>query len=253
MREAVNNSSSPAAELSNVTKFYRRSHLGKLTVSRGIEDVSFSLRKGEVFGLLGLNGAGKTTTIKLLLGLLFPTKGETRIFGVPLPNREIMRRVGYLPELPMLYKYLTVGELLSLYGSLSDLTPAQTRERSARVIAEIGLAPHQHKHLKEYSKGMLQRAGLAQVLLHDPDLLILDEPVSGLDPLGLKEMRQLLIQQNEAGKTIFFSSHIISEAEKICHRVGILNQGHLSRILDRKEWEGRDGRLEELFMETIHA
>jgi ABC-2 type transport system ATP-binding protein len=121
------------------------------------------------------------------------------------------------------------------------------------VIADIGLEPHSHKQLKEYSKGMLQRAGLAQALLHDPDLLILDEPVSGLDPLGLKDMRQLLQKLNQDGKTIFFSSHIISEAEKLCHRVGILHEGRLSRVLERKDWQGPEGRLEQLFMETIRA
>jgi ABC-2 type transport system ATP-binding protein len=242
-----------AAELVRVTKFYRRRHLGMLTRTRGVEDVSLSIRAGEIFGLLGLNGAGKTTAIKLLLGLLFPTQGEARLFQIPLPNRVVMRRVGYLPELPTLYRYLTINELLHLYGDLSDMSPERIRERLPRIISEIGLEPHQTKRLKEYSKGMLQRAGLAQALLHDPDLLILDEPVSGLDPLGLKEMRQLLLRLNGEGKTIFFSSHIISEAEKICHRVGILHEGRLSRILEKKEWEGHEGQLEKLFLETIHA
>jgi ABC-2 type transport system ATP-binding protein len=242
-----------AAELSHVTKFYRRRHLGRLTLTRGVEDVNLQIREGEIFGLLGLNGAGKTTAIKLLLGLLFPTEGDARLFQVPLPNRMVMRRIGYLPELPTLYKYLTVRELLQLYGSLSDMPAEILQKRASQIIAEVGLEPHQRKRLRDYSKGMLQRAGLAQALLHDPDLFILDEPVSGLDPLGLKEMRQLLLRLNSQGKTIFFSSHIISEAEKICHRVGILHQGHLSRILERKEWEGREGQLEKLFLETIHA
>jgi len=254
MREAViETSSTLAAELLHVTKFYRRRHLGRLTVTRGIEDVSLDIRKGEVYGLLGLNGAGKTTTIKLLLGLLFPSAGEARLFDTPLPNRAIMHRIGYLPELPTLYKYLTIVELLNLYGELSDMPPDQRRARIPQVIQDIGLEPHQKKHLREYSKGMLQRAGLAQALLHNPDLLILDEPVSGLDPLGLKEMRSLLQRLNAQGKTIFFSSHIISEAEKLCHRVAILQDGRLDRVFERREWTGRDGRLEELFLETIHA
>jgi ABC-2 type transport system ATP-binding protein len=253
MRETVNSSLPLAAELSHVTKFYRRRHLGRLTLTRGVEDVSLQVRQGEIFGLLGLNGAGKTTAIKLILGLLFPTEGESRVFQVPLPNRIVMRRIGYLPELPTLYKYLTIRELLELYGHLSDMPGDLIKQRMASIITEVGLEGHQKKRLKEYSKGMLQRAGLAQALLHDPDLFILDEPVSGLDPLGLKEMRQLLLRLNSQGKTIFFSSHIISEAEKICHRVGILHQGHLSRVLERKEWEGREGQLEKLFLETIHA
>ena len=164
-----------------------------------------------------------------------------------------MTRIGYLPELPTLYKYLKVGELLNLYGHLSDMSASTLKERIPQVISGIGLESHQNKPLREFSKGMLQRAGLAQALLHNPDLLILDEPVSGLDPLGLKEMRELLVRLNGQSKTIFFSSHIISEAEKICHRVGIMHQGRLSRVLVRKEWEGQEGRLEKLFMETVHA
>jgi ABC-2 type transport system ATP-binding protein len=254
MRETLNSSSSsPAAELRHVTKFYRRRHLGRLSVNRGVEDLSLAIRQGEIFGLLGLNGAGKTTAIKLVLGLLFPNSGESHLFNCPLPNREMMRRLGYLPELPTLYKYLTVGELLNLYGGLSDMTQDQIQNRSKSLITSLGLGPHQAKRLKDYSKGMLQRAGLAQALLHDPDLLILDEPVSGLDPLGLKDMRQLLLQLNQQGKTIFFSSHIISEAEKICHRVGILHEGRLARVLDKQEWNGQEGRLEQLFLETIHG
>jgi ABC-2 type transport system ATP-binding protein len=242
-----------AAELENVTKVYRRRHLGKLTLTPGVDSISLTLRQGEVFGLLGLNGAGKTTTIKLLLGLLFPTSGRVSLFGELLPHLAIMNKVGYLPELPSFYKYLTVTELLELYATLSDLPARTLAERAPRVIAQVGLALDVKKRLGEYSKGMLQRAGLAQALLHDPELLVLDEPVSGLDPLGLKEMRQLLLELNKQGKTIFFSSHIISEAEKLCHRVGIIHQGHLVRIIEKSEWGGREGHLEQLFLDTIHA
>jgi len=242
-----------AAHIDNVSKVYRRSHLGKMTLTLGVESVSFSIQEGEVFGLLGLNGAGKTTTIKLLLGLLFPTSGQVSLFGQQLPDLKIMNKIGYLPELPSFYKYLTVVELLDLYATLSDLPALVLRERAPKVIAQVGLAAHLKKRLGDYSKGMLQRAGLAQALLHDPAMLVLDEPVSGLDPLGLKEMRQLVLDLNQQGKTIFFSSHIISEAEKLCHRVGILHQGRLARLIERKDWEGREGHLETLFLETIHA
>jgi ABC-2 type transport system ATP-binding protein len=248
MRETVG-----AAELADVTKVYRRSHLGKLTITPGVEAVSFTIQQGEVFGLLGLNGAGKTTTIKLLLGLLFPTHGQICLFGENLPSLSVMNKVGYLPELPSFYKYLTVTELLELYATLSDLPRSMVAERAPKVIAQVGLSPHTKKRLGEFSKGMLQRAGLAQALLHDPELLVLDEPVSGLDPLGLKEMRQLLFDLNKQGKTIFFSSHIISEAEKLCHRVGIIHQGKLARIIERSEWSGKEAHLEKMFLETIHA
>jgi len=242
-----------AAELDNATKVYRRRHLGKLTLTPGVNSVSFGVQSGEIFGLLGLNGAGKTTTIKLLLGLLFPTSGRVSLFQQVLPNLTVMNKVGFLPELPSFYKYLGIEELLALYATLSDLPSAKLAERAPRVIEQVGLGPHQQKRLGEYSKGMLQRAGLAQALLHDPELLVLDEPVSGLDPLGLKDMRQLLQDLNKQGKTILFSSHIISEAEKLCHRVGILHRGNLTRIIERASWAGKEGRLEELFLETIHA
>lgn len=242
-----------AAELKSVTKVYRRRHLGKLTLTPGVESISLSIKRGEVFGLLGLNGAGKTTTIKLLLGLLFPTSGSVSLFGRVLPSLSVMNQVGYLPELPSFYKYLTVTELLHLYATLSDLPSGTLEVRAPKVIAQVGLSAQLKKRLGEYSKGMLQRAGLAQALLHDPELLVLDEPVSGLDPLGLKEMRQLLMELNKHGKTIFFSSHIISEAEKLCHRVGIIHEGRLARLIDQREWGGREGHLEKLFLETIHA
>jgi ABC-2 type transport system ATP-binding protein len=242
-----------AATLENVTKVYRRSHLGKLTITPGVQSLTLSLERGEIFGLLGLNGAGKTTTIKLLLGLLFPSQGDVTLFGEKLPNLSVMNKVGYLPELPNFYKYLTVTELLALYATLSDLPVRVLRERAPKVIQQVGLTLHTKKHLREYSKGMLQRAGLAQALLHDPELLVLDEPVSGLDPLGLKEMRQLLLELNQQGKTIFFSSHIISEAEKLCHRVGILHHGELAAVIQRSEWDGAQGGLEKKFLEVVHA
>ncbi|MFA5976001.1 MAG: ABC transporter ATP-binding protein [Elusimicrobiota bacterium] len=245
--------STVAVELCHVTKVYRRRHLGRLTLTPGVEDISLQIQSGELFGLLGLNGAGKTTTIKLLLGLLFPTTGDARLFDHLLPDRAIMRQIGYLPELPSFYKYLTVNELLQLYGTLNDLPETLLTKRIEQVLAEVGLAAHQTKRLGEYSKGLLQRAGLAQALLHDPALLVLDEPMSGLDPLGLKEMRQMLERLHAQGKTIFFSSHNISEAEKLCDRVGIIHQGRLARLIEKAEWKGPEGRLEQLFIETIHA
>jgi ABC-2 type transport system ATP-binding protein len=189
----------------------------------------------------------------LLLGLLFPTAGEVRLFDQSLPNISVMRRVGYVPELPSFYKYLTAPELLALYATLSEIPEEQQTRRIADMIERMGLGPHQKKRLGEFSKGLLQRAALAQALLHDPEFLILDEPVSGLDPLGLKEMRQLIEDLHKQGKTIFFSSHIISEAQKLCDRVGIIHQGRLVRLIEKNEWGSAEGRLETLFLETIHA
>src|SRR5260221_13529715 len=149
-----------AVELSNVSKVYRRSHLGRLTITPGVDAVTLAVQQGEVYGLLGLNGAGKTTTIKLLLGLLFPTTGQVSLFGQTLPNLNVMNKVGYLPELPSFYKYLTVSELLALYATLSDLPAGTLEERAPRVIAQVGVATHTKKRLGECSKGMLHRAGL---------------------------------------------------------------------------------------------
>ena len=188
-----------------------------------------------------------------MLGLLFPTAGEVRLFDQKLPNLAVMGQVGYLPELPSFYRYLTITELLRLYATLSNLPPGRFHERLPRVLAQVGLTAHLHKRMGEYSKGMLQRAGLAQAMLHDPQFLVLDEPVSGLDPLGLKEMRQLLAELNAQGKTIFFSSHIISEAEKLCHRVGIIHEGKLARVIQRSEWVNANGGLEKLFVDTVHV
>lgn len=238
-------------ELQNLTKIYRRRHLGKLTETPGIENVSLSVHQGELFGLLGLNGAGKTTALKLLLGLLRPTQGSVTLLGHPVPSLEALREIGYMPEVPYLYKTLTVEEVLILYGRLSNLSVDVLQQRIQEVLERVRMTPHHQKRLGECSKGMLQRTALAQALLHDPRLLVFDEPVSGLDPLGLKEMRELLLSLNRQGKTIFFSSHIISEVEKICHRVAILHNGRLARVLEQREWGGREGRLEELFIETV--
>jgi ABC-2 type transport system ATP-binding protein len=225
--------------------------LGRTLLSRGVEELSFEVRRGEVFGLLGLNGSGKTTAIKLVLGLLFPTSGSIRVLGENVPSTVAQRKIGYLPEVPYFYRNLTPVEVLTLYGSLSQVDP---RKLSARVDEVLGIVRMDHarkKTMKEFSKGMLQRIGLAQAILHDPELLILDEPVTGLDPLGIRQSRQLVKDLNTAGKTVFFSSHSISELEKLAHRVGILIEGKLARTLERSEWENKQGRLEELFVDTL--
>ncbi len=239
--------------LQHLTKTYKRSHLGRTTLSRGVTDLNLEINKGEVFGLLGLNGSGKTTAIKLVLGLLFPTAGEARIYGRPVPDPIAQRQIGYLPEVPYFYRNLTPAEVLTLYASLSGLSPKDLSRRIDEVLHLVKMDHARSKPMREFSKGMLQRVGLAQAVIHDPDILILDEPVTGLDPLGIRQTRQLMLDLNQKGKTIFFSSPSISELEKLAHRVGILVEGKLVRLLDQSEWKSKAGHLEALFIETLEA
>ena len=245
--------SDPVIDVRGLTKVYKRSHLGRSTTSRGVENLTFQVNPGEVFGLLGLNGSGKTTTIKLILGLLFPTAGQIHVLGSPVPNRDAQRRIGFLPEVPYFYRNLTPVEVLRLYGSLSLMDQRRLPSRIDEVISLVKMDHARNKPMREFSKGMLQRIGFAQALLHDPDLLILDEPVTGLDPLGIRQTRQLVLELNQAGKTIFFSSHSISELERLAHRVAILVEGKLARLLTEAEWKARPGRLEEIFIETLES
>lgn len=240
-------------KVENLTKTYRRSHLGRTTFSRGVNDLSFEVHPGEVFGLLGLNGSGKTTTIKLILGLLFATQGKISLFDHPVPHPEAQKRTGYLPEVPYFYRHLTPLEVLRLYGSLSGLSEHELTIRIPEILRLVRMEPHQSKPMREFSKGMLQRIGLAQAMIHHPDFLVLDEPVTGLDPLGIRQTRELLADLNKQGKTILISSHSISELERLAHRVGILIDGRMVKELSQKEWAGKPGRLEEIFIETLEA
>lgn len=241
----------PALSLRDVTKIYKRSHLGRATKTTGIAHVSLDISPGEIFGLLGLNGSGKTTTIKLILGLLFPTEGELRVQGQAVPSPKAQAQLGYLPEVPYFAKFLTAEELLRFYAKLSNVPDSSRASRINQVLELVRMAPHRSRKLKEFSKGMLQRIGLASALVHDPSILIFDEPATGLDPLGLREIRELMVHLNSQGKTIFFSSHSISEVEKICHRVGILAGGRLVKVLSQDQWGGSAGHLEEIFVETV--
>ncbi|MBL0058033.1 MAG: ABC transporter ATP-binding protein [Elusimicrobia bacterium] len=245
------NESLAAVELEGLGKIYRRSHLGRVKTTLGVEGVTLSVRAGEVFGLLGLNGSGKTTTLKLVLGLLFPTAGRAKVFGADAGSAEAKRVLGFLPEIPYLYKYLSGREVLRFYGRLSGIPENLLAARIEEVLKSVRMTQNAHRAMREYSKGMLQRIGLAQSMLHNPRLMVLDEPVTGLDPLGLREMRELIQGLNRDGKTIFFSSHSISEVEKLCHRVGILVNGRLARIVDQSEWGHEHGRLEEIFVSTV--
>lgn len=243
--------SGPALLLENLTKIYRRSHLGRTTTFLGVENVSLSVAPGEVFGLLGLNGSGKTTTIKSALGLLFPTQGRVVLFGHIAGSQEAKKLIGYLPEIPYFYKSLSGREVLNFYGRLSGLSPTVLKTRVDEVLGLVRMKESAHRPMREYSKGMLQRIGLAQSFLHDPKILFFDEPVTGLDPLGLREMRDIIQHLNGQGKTIFFSSHSISEVEKVCHRVGILVKGRLVRTVTQQEWSHEPGALESIFVQTV--
>jgi ABC-2 type transport system ATP-binding protein len=194
---------------------------------RALNRLSLQMEAGEVFGFLGPNGAGKTTTLKLLLQLVFPTSGEARILGRPPGDLVAKRRLGYLPENPYFYDYLTAEELLTYFGALLGLGAADRRQRVSRLLDEVGLGSERRLQLRKFSKGMLQRVGIAQALLNEPDLVILDEPMSGLDPLGRRDVRALILRLRDRGCSVFFSSHVLSDAETLCSRVAILAKGQL--------------------------
>jgi ABC-2 type transport system ATP-binding protein len=196
----------------------------------GVEDLDLEVRRGEILGCLGPNGAGKTTTLKLLTGLLKPTRGEAWLLGVPISRVESRRRLGFLPEQPYFYEYLSGIEYLEFVGRLSGLT-AQDAHRKGRLwLGRVGLDARPQLVLRKYSKGMLQRLGLAAALMHDPELIILDEPMSGLDPFGRRDVRDLIHEQRERGATVLFSSHILPDVETLCDRVAIMMAGRLNRV-----------------------
>jgi ABC-2 type transport system ATP-binding protein len=194
---------------------------------RVLDRLSLQVEAGEVFGFLGPNGAGKTTTLKLLLQLVYPTSGEARILGRPAGDLDAKRRFGYLPEQPYFYDHLTAEELLDYYGGLFSIHAADRRRRVNVLLDEVGIGKERREPLRKFSKGMLQRVGIAQALINEPDLVILDEPMSGLDPLGRRDVRALILRLRDRGCTVFFSSHVLSDAEALCRRVAILAQGRL--------------------------
>jgi ABC-2 type transport system ATP-binding protein len=220
---------SAAIEIENLTKDYPFGFL-HLKMKRSLEGLTMKVDDGEVFGFLGPNGAGKSTTIKLLVGLIFPTAGTARILGKPISDIEMHRDIGYLPEQPYFYDYLTAAELLDYFARFHDMTAVDRRERVERMLKKVGLETARKIQLRKYSKGMLQRVGLAQAILHDPRVLILDEPMSGLDPLGRREVRDIILELKREGKTILFSTHILSDAEMLCDRVGVIVGGKLRGI-----------------------
>jgi ABC-2 type transport system ATP-binding protein len=193
-----------------------------------LTELSLEVKRGEVFGFLGPNGAGKTTTFKLLVGLLHPTRGKIFLWGEDHYKIELKSKIGFLPESPYFYNYLKAKEYLHLCGQLFGINAKERHNKIDTLLERMGLKDHKNALIKTYSKGMLQRLGLAQALIHDPELLILDEPMSGLDPLGRKEVRDIMLELKAQGKTIIFSTHILSDVETVCDRVGIIIKGKLS-------------------------
>jgi ABC-2 type transport system ATP-binding protein len=221
--------SMPAIEILGLEKTYSVGFVRKRPKC-ALHPLSLTVEDGEIFGFLGPNGAGKTTTLKLLMGLVFPTAGSARILGQECTDPSVKAQIGFLPEQPYFYDYLTAHELLEYYGQLSGVPAKQRKQRVERVLQQVGLRDVQGVQLRKFSKGMLQRVGIGQAILHDPKLVFFDEPMSGLDPMGRREVRDLMEQLKHEGKTVFFSTHILSDAETLCDRVAIIHKGELLRV-----------------------
>jgi ABC-2 type transport system ATP-binding protein len=216
----------PAIQIEGLTKDYPVGFWRK-RMRRSLDQLSLEVEEGEVFGFLGPNGAGKTTTLKLLMGLIFPTAGTARIRGRSIDDVAMHAEIGYLPEQPYFYDYLTAREFLDYYARVSGYGRAERRERVSRFLELVGLATAADLQLRKFSKGMLQRAGMAQAILHDPKVVFLDEPMSGLDPVGRREVRDIILDLKKHGRTVFFTTHILSDAEMLCDRVAVLVNGKL--------------------------
>ena len=219
----------PAIEIQNLSKDYAVGFWRKQR-RPALKSLSLAVETGETFGFLGPNGAGKTTTLKLLMGIIFSTSGSAQILGRDCLDPEVKRKIGFLPEQPYFYDYLSAPELLDYYARLSGVTADERKRRIPGLLDRVGLADVGKKQLRKFSKGMLQRVGIAQAIVHEPEVIFLDEPMSGLDPLGRHEIRELIQSLKDQGKTIFFSTHILSDAEALCDRVAVIHQGELRGI-----------------------
>lgn len=219
----------PAIEILGLEKTYMVGFWRKRP-KRVLQPLHLTVENGEIFGFLGPNGAGKTTTLKILMGLVFPTAGTARILGQEWTEPSVKAQIGFLPEQPYFYDYLTAHELLNYYAQLSGVPTKDRKRRIDEVLQQVGLTGVKGVQLRKFSKGMLQRAGIAQAILHNPQLVFFDEPMSGLDPLGRREVRDLMEQLKQQGKTVFFSTHILSDAEALCDRVAIIHKGELRGV-----------------------
>lgn len=241
----------PVLRVSELHKTFRIGFFRKKV--EAVRGIGFEVRQGEIFGLLGPNGAGKTTTIKMVLRLIFPMRGTIELFGTKNPGPADMVRLGYLPENPYIYQYLKPLEFLDLCGRLTGMDRSARQKRSKEMIARVGLEHAIDRPIGKFSKGMMQRVGLAQALLHDPELLILDEPMSGLDPIGRKEVRDVIVEQRQRGKTILFTSHILSDVELLCDRVGIMQRGRMSHYGPLNELLRAETRRVEIELADVSA
>jgi ABC-2 type transport system ATP-binding protein len=225
---ATSSSSDVVIETQNLSKVYK-DFWGRKKV-HALKSLDIEVRKGEIFGLLGPNGSGKSTTIKLVLGLLFPTSGRVLVFDKDATETKKNERIGYLPEESYLYQFLNAEETLDFYGRLFDMSGRQRKERIEELLNLVGLQAARHRQLREYSKGMRRRVGLAQALINDPDLILLDEPTTGLDPIGIREMKDLILALRDQGKTVLLCSHQLGDVQDVCDRVAILHQGELKEL-----------------------
>jgi ABC-2 type transport system ATP-binding protein len=232
----------PAIRIDELTKDYAIGFWRKRPY-RALDKLSLQIEPGEVFGFLGPNGAGKTTTLKLLLELIFPSSGRAEILGRPIGDVATRQRIGYLPENPAFYDYLTAEELLAYFARLFGYRSAEARTRVAAMLDRVGIGAERRLQLRKFSKGMIQRVGIAQALLNDPEVVFLDEPMSGLDPLGRRDVRELILELRNQGRTVFFSSHILADAEALCSRVAVVAKGRLAAF----------GRLTEILAFEVHG
>jgi ABC-2 type transport system ATP-binding protein len=219
----------PAIEILGLEKTYRVGFWRKRP-KRALHPLHLTVEDGEIFGFLGPNGAGKTTTLKLMMGLVFPSSGSARIMGHEWTDPQVKAQIGFLPEQPYFYDHLSAHELLEYYGQLSGVSAKDRKRRVEEVLQRVGLCDIRGVQLRKFSKGMLQRVGIGQAILHDPKLVFFDEPMSGLDPMGRREVRDLMEQLKNEGKTVFFSTHILSDAEALCDRVAIIHRGELRGV-----------------------
>ena len=235
----------PAIQIDELTKDYAVG-FWRPRPYRALDRLTLTIEPGEVFGFLGPNGAGKTTTLKLLMQLIFPTAGRAEILGRPVGDVATRRRIGYLPENPSFYDYLTAEELLTYFAQLFGYGVVERKKRVGELLDRLGIGGERRFQLRKFSKGMLQRVGIAQALLNDPEVVFLDEPMSGLDPLGRREVRSLILSLRDQGRTVFFSSHILSDAEALCSRVAIVAGGRLAahgKLAELAEFEVRGWEL----------